>query len=70
MKTFKQLVEEIELAVGIDENGKIGSPITTNGEFIGGMTIIDVATDQEAEMWGAKIAKACGWPQEVRKFKG
>ena len=21
-------------------------------------------------LWGAKIAVACGWPQEVRKFKG
>jgi hypothetical protein len=64
------LFEEIELAVGIDENGKIGSPITTDGEFIGGMTIIDVQTDEEANRWGAKIAQACGWPQEVRKFKG
>lgn len=64
------LVEEIESAVGIDVNGKTGSPITTNGEFIGGMTIIDVQTDEEANIWGAKIAKACGWPQEVRKFKG
>lgn len=64
------LVEEIELAVGIDENGKIGSPITSDGEFIGGMTIIDVQTDEEANRWGAKIAQACGWPQEVRKFKG
>ena len=64
------LVEEIELAVAMDENGKIGSPITSDGEFIGGMTIIDVQTDEEANRWGAKIAQACGWPQEVRKFKG
>jgi hypothetical protein len=34
------------------------------------MTIIEVATDEEARMWGAKVAVACGWPQEVRKFKG
>ena len=55
--------------IGFDENGAIGGPITTTGEFLGGMTIIDVETDEEANMWGAKIAVACGWPQEVRKFK-
>ena len=64
------LVEEIELAFGSDENGSIGGPITTSGEFIGGLTIINVPTDEEAKMWGAKVGKACGWPQEIRKFKG
>jgi hypothetical protein len=64
------LEEEIESAIGFDESGTAGAPITTNGEFIGGMTIIDVATDEEAKMWGSKVAVACGWPQEVRKFKG
>jgi len=64
------LVEEIELAFGSDENGKLGGPITTSGEFLGGLTIIDVDTDEEAKMWGAKVGEACGWPQEIRKFKG
>ena len=64
------LVEEIELAFGSDENGVIGGPITTFGEFLGGLTIIDVATDDEAKMWGAKVGQGCGWPQEIRKFKG
>ena len=63
------LVEEIEEAVGSDENGSLTGPITTDGEFMGGLTIIDVATDDEANMWGSKIAVACGWPQEIRKFK-
>ena len=63
------LAEEIEEAFGSDENGIIGGPITTTGEFLGGMTIIDVATDEEAKMWGAKVGQACGWPQEIRKFK-
>lgn len=64
------LVEEIEMAVGVDENGQLGGSITTNGEYIGGLTIVDVDSDDEANKWGAKIAQACGWPQEVRKFKG
>ena len=63
------LVEEIELAIGADENGKISGPITSGGEFIGGLTIIEVATEDEAKVWGAKIAVACGWPQEIRAFK-
>ena len=64
------LEEEIELAIGADENGTISGPVTTTGEFVGGLTIIDVASDADAQLWGAKIAVACGWPQEIRKFKG
>ena len=64
------LVEEIEEAFGSDDQGVIGGPITTDGEFLGGMTIVDVETDEEAKHWGSKIGIACGWPQEIRKFKG
>lgn len=64
------LVEEIEEAFGSDETGAITGPITTDGEFIGGLTIIDVGSDDEAKIWGSKIGKACGWPQEIRRFKG
>ena len=64
------LVEEIELAFGALESGEITQPITQNGEFIGGLTIVEVGSDEEAKMWGSKIAFACGWPQEIRKFKG
>ena len=63
------LEEEIEMAVGVDENGNLGGPVTESGEFIGGLTIIDVESDADAQMWGAKIAVACGWPQEIRKIK-
>lgn len=64
------LVEEIELGFGFNETGKEIGPISTNTQFVGGLTIIDVATDDEAKKWGTKIAQACGWPQEVRRFKG
>jgi hypothetical protein len=64
------LVEEIELGFGFDELGTEIGPISTKTEFVGGLTIINVETDEEAKMWGAKIAQACGWPQEVRRFKG
>ena len=64
------LVEEIEEAFGLDDQGVVGGPITTDGEFLGGMTIVEVASDEEAKHWGSKIGIACGWPQEIRKFKG
>lgn len=64
------LVEELELSFGSDENGNISGPITKDGEFLGGLTIIDVVSEEEAKKWGAKIGVACGWPQEIRKFKG
>lgn len=63
------LVEEIELAVGVDQDGNLTGPITSDGEFIGGLTIINVETDAEAHMWGVKVGQACGWPQEIRKIK-
>jgi hypothetical protein len=28
-----------------------------------------VADDEAAKMWAGKVAEACGWPHEVRKFK-
>ena len=37
-------------------------------EWLGGMTIIDVADESAARHWAARIAEACGWPQEVRPF--
>ena len=64
------LVEEIDLAFGANDAGEITGPITKDGEFIGGLTIIDVKSDEEAQHWGAEIGKACGWPQEIRRFKG
>jgi hypothetical protein len=29
---------------------------------------VDVADDETATMWAGKIAEACGWPHEVRRF--
>ena len=63
------LEEDIGLAFGSDENGYLSGPITSTEEFLGGLTIIKVTSDEEAKLWGAKIGKACGWPQEIRKFK-
>ena len=44
-------------------------PYVETKEFLGGFAVVDVPDDETAKMWGAKIAEACGWPQEVRQFK-
>jgi hypothetical protein len=67
------LEEEIEKAFSADATS--GELVFTDGpyvetkEFLGGLTVVDVPTEEEARMWAGKIAEACGWPQEVRRFK-
>jgi hypothetical protein len=67
------LEEEIEDAFSADAtSGELlitDGPFTETKEFLGGFTLIDVANDEAAKMWAGKIAEACGWPQEVRRFK-
>jgi len=43
-------------------------PFVETTEFLGGLTIVDVPDAESARMWAGKIAEACGWPQEVRRF--
>jgi hypothetical protein len=31
--------------------------------------VVDVPDDEAAKHWAGKIAEACGWPHEVRRFK-
>jgi hypothetical protein len=44
-------------------------PFVETQEFLGGLTVVDVADDEAAKLWAGKVAEACGWPQEVRRFK-
>ena len=52
-----------------------GTPVFTDGpyvetkEHLGGFTVVDVADEQAARVWAGKIATACGWPQEIRRFQ-
>jgi hypothetical protein len=52
-----------------------GTPLFSDGpyvetkEHLGGFAVVDVADEEAARMWAAKIAVACGWPQEVRRFQ-
>jgi hypothetical protein len=67
------LEEEHEDAFSADPTS--GAVVVTDGpyvetkEFLGGFAIVSVADDETAKMWAGKVAEACGWPQEVRRFK-
>ena len=67
---------------GLDPAGPVfsvaapgGTPLFTDGPFVeskehlGGLAVVDVADEQAARLWAGKIAVACGWPQEVRRFQ-
>ena len=66
---------------GLDDAGPVfsvdassGTPLFTDGPFIeskehlGGFLIVDVPAEASARHWAGKVAVACGWPQEVRRF--
>jgi hypothetical protein len=68
-------------AGGLEEDGPVYSADATSGtvvitdgpyvetkEFLGGFAVVSVADDEAAKMWAGKLAEACGWPQEVRRF--
>jgi len=67
------LTERIENTVTADATSGtltfIEGRYSETPEYLGGMTIVNVSSDEEARMWAGKIAEACGWPQEIRRFK-
>ena len=67
---------------GLDDSAPVfsvdassGTPLFSDGPFvetkehIGGFAVVDVADEAAARLWAGKIAVACGWPQEVRRFQ-
>ncbi len=67
------LEEDVETAFSADAtSGTLtftDGPFAETKEWLGGLTIVNVADEEAARMWAGKIAEACGWPQEVRQFK-
>lgn len=43
-------------------------PITRSDVVLGGFSVLEVPSREEAYAWAAKIARACRCPQEVREF--
>ncbi|HEV2634899.1 MAG TPA: YciI family protein [Actinocrinis sp.] len=53
----------------VDTDGKVtDGPAPEGKAFMGGLTIVDVATREQALAWAAKIAVACRCAQEVREI--
>lgn len=54
-------------SVGTDGSVKDG-PLQESPVRIGGFSVIEAASDEEALIWARKIAVACRCAQEVRRF--
>ena len=67
------LEEDIDAAVSVDPTGDeltfTDGPYAETEEYLGGFAVVDVPDEAAARMWAGKIAQACGWPQEIRRFK-
>ena len=65
---------EEDIAQAFSADATSGEVVFTDGpfaetkEFLGGITVVDVPDVETARMWAGRIAEACGWPQEVRRF--
>lgn len=68
------LDEDLGTAFSADPTGGTvafgDGPFVADPQYLGGMTIVDVPDEAEARRWAGKVAQACGWPQEVRRFGG
>jgi hypothetical protein len=67
---------------GLDDDAPVfsvdpssGTPLIIDGPYpetkeqLGGFAVVEVADEEAARLWAAKVAVACGWPQEVRRFR-
>lgn len=67
------LEEEIDEAFSADAtSGELtftDGPYAETKEWLGGFAAISVPDDETARVWAGRVAEACGWPQEVRRFK-
>lgn len=63
--------EDVDAAITAEANGSTvaitGGLYAPAEQYIGGLTIIDVADEEAAKKWGGKVAEACGWPQQIRR---
>jgi len=54
--------------VSVVDGGGTVSDAAENKGYLGGVTIIDVPSREDALEWAAKIAAACRCPQELREI--
>ena len=65
-------LDEDSVVAGVDlVDGKpvlLDGPYAETKEHLGGFCVVDVPDDDAARHWAAKMAVACGWPQQVHRF--
>ena len=57
-----------EVSVVATDGTVTDGPSPGNKAYIGGFSVVDVSSREEAHTWAAKIAVACRCAQEVREF--
>ena len=66
-----EIDEDVDAAFGADATS--GSLVLTPGrysrspEYLGGFTVVNVDSEEQARYWAGRVAEACGWPQETRR---
>ena len=62
--------DQIDVAVGsVDELEALLKHAASRVPVHLNLAVVDVADEEAARLWAGKIAVACGWPQEVRRFR-
>lgn len=62
------LTETAQVSVVAGDGKVTDGPIPGKDAYLGGFTIVEVASREEALEWGARFAEACRCPQEVREI--
>jgi hypothetical protein len=62
------LDEDVKSVVVATDGAVTDGPYPETKEVIGGLTVVDVPSREEALEWAAKIAVSCRCAQEVREF--
>lgn len=64
-------LDDDSLVAGVDlVQGKpvvLDGPYAETKEHLGGFAVVNVPDDEAARHWAAKMAVACGWPQQVHR---
>jgi hypothetical protein len=62
------LTDHEEASMVATDGTVTGGPFTDSGQRLGGFSIVDVPSRDEALAWAAKFAAACRCAQEVREL--
>lgn len=65
-------LEADSLVAGVDlVDGKpvvLDGPYAETKEHLGGFCVVEAPDDESARAWAARVAVACGWPQQVHRL--